>query len=328
MKSNLNSSNLSKSVKSRLAGPLASILIPTFNRAKYVGYAIESALAQTYQNIEIIIHDDASTDSTLDAIAQYKKDKRVRIIHTSVNHGMLGGWNFIQKKARGEYIKFLASDDLLEPTCVEELVRAAIAHPKAAVITCQRTFIDARGKILDTKQFANKKMIAHGRDHAHWILTTVRENRIGEPTAVLYPIRIAKKAGDYDPTFSQLADFEYWIRLLEFGDIVHINKPLCSFRVHAGSNTSAAVYDGRFITEIFALIHKYYFSTHYRKVFKLTDTDESHVRRQKTLDTLKNIKDLFVDGKISQARNYYHRLSHEVTLDYMTRTTLSFLLKK
>lgn len=287
--------------------PLVSILIPTYNREQYILSALDSALAQTYPNIEIIVHDDASIDSTPALLATYH-DPRLRVIRTEDNHGMLGGWNYLVGKARGEYIKFLASDDLLEHACVAELVKAALAHPTAALITCQRKFIDQRGRVVKKMGLASKSAMVNGLEHAHWILTTLRENLIGEPTAVLYPTKLVKRAGSYDKAFSQFADFEYWIRLLQFGDLVYLHKPLCSFRTHAGSNTSAAIRDGRFITEIFALIHKYYDNPLYVKVFSLTSQDRSKVLQTKTLDTLKNIKDLVIQGRLAQATRYTARL--------------------
>lgn len=301
--------------------PLVSILIPTYNRAKYLGKAIDSALAQTYRNVEIIIHDDASTDGTPQLLQKYS-DSRLRVIRTEDNHGMLGGWNYIVKQAKGEYVKFLASDDSLEPTCVEELVKAATSHPSAAIITCQRQFINEQGRVVKKMGFAHKSTVVNGLEHAKWILTTLRENKIGEPTAVMYPRALVKKAGEYDPRFSQFADFEYWIRLLQYGDLVYLHQPLCSFRTHALSNTASAIADGRFITEIFALIVKYY-TAPYNASFSLTTAERDHVTRLKTLDTLKNIKDLFVHGQLAQARRYFARLSKVVSLDSMTRATLA-----
>ncbi|EKD80683.1 MAG: family 2 glycosyl transferase [uncultured bacterium] len=279
--------------------PLVSILIPTYNRETYLGDALNSALNQTYPNIEIIVHDDASTDNTPEVLAWYH-DPRLRIIRTNNNHGMIGGWNYIVKQARGKYIKFLASDDLLDPNCVIELVKAATAHPKAALITCQRRFIDEQGRLVKKMGFANKNIVVNGKEHAHSILTTLRQNLIGEPTAVLYPTKLVKKVGGFDPQFSQFADFEYWIRLLQFGDLVYLHRTLCSFRTHAGNNTSAAMQDGRFITEIFTLIKKYCAS--------LTPAEVDHVTRQKTLDTLKNIKDLLLEGHFLRASKYAIRL--------------------
>ncbi len=293
--------------------PLVSILIPTYNRADYLGQSLDSALAQTYPNIEIIVHDDASTDDTPALLKQYS-DPRLRIIHTKNNHGMIGGWNYIVGKSCGEYIKFLASDDLLAPNCVTELVSAALAHPAASLVTCQRQFIDEQGRpvrrggVIKKMGFSNKNIVVGGKEHAHWILTTLRENKIGEPTAVLYPTKLVKKVGGFDPQFSQFADFEYWIRLLQFGDLVYVHKPLCSFRSHAQSNTSAAICDGRFITEIFALIRKYYKDPSFVKTFSLTSADHAHVTRQKTLDTLKNIKDLIFQGHLLRASRYTIKL--------------------
>lgn len=291
----------------RTIEPLVSVLIPTFNSATYLGAALDSALAQTYKNIEIIVHDDASTDGTKPLLSKYH-DPRLRIISTVKNHGMIGGWNFIQSHAKGEYIKFLASDDLLEPNCVEELVSAALQHPNAAIITCQRKFIDGKGKVIKKLGFGARSTVVDGLGHARWILNTVRENLIGEPTAVLYPHKLVKLAGGYDSTFSQFADFEYWIRLLPYGDIVYVHNALCSFRVHATSNTSKAILDGRFISEIFKLIDKYYKDQSYIKIYGLTESDKRAVRKMKILDTLKNIKDLIFAGKTFQALRYTIRL--------------------
>jgi len=289
--------------------PLVSILIPTFNSAQYLSAALDSALAQTYQNIEIVVHNDASTDNTQSLLANYK-DKRLRIIHTRKNHGMIGGWNYIVKYAKGEYIKFLASDDLLAPNCVKVLVHAAQLNPHSMIITCRRNFINESGKTLKTLGFSNHSTIASGTAHARKILTTLRENKIGEPSAVLYPRKLIKTVGEFDPAFSQFADFEYWIRLLAYGDIVYVHQTLCSFRVHATSNTSKAILDGRFITETFHLINKYYKEPFFVKKFSLTRRDKYHVLITKILDTLKNIKDLLLSGNYAQAMRYMARLLH------------------
>lgn len=290
------------------SNPLVSILIPTFNRANYIGFALDSALSQTYRNIEIIVHDDASTDDTQNVLSKYR-DPRLRIIRTKTNHSMIGGWNYIVKKAKGEYIKFLASDDLLEPSCVEDLVGIASKYPQAALITCTRKFVDNTGHIIKKMGFASRTERVGGIEHARWILTSIRQNLIGEPTAVMYPKRLVRLAGEYDARFSQFADFEYWIRLLAYGDLVYLHKPLCSFRVHASSNTSKAILDGRFITEIFTLINKYYKDPIFLNTFSLSEVDRAKVIKLKTLDTLKNIKDLMLNGHFSQSARYIAQLT-------------------
>lgn len=283
-------------------------MIPVYNREEYIGMAIDSVLKQTYKNFELIVHDDASTDNTPGVLALYH-DPRLKIIRTKQNHGMIGGWNYLLKKAKGEFVKQMGSDDLLAPNCIELQVKALLEHPLAAMTTCQRRVIDERGVTLTTYQFAKKTTLVSGNTHAHWILTNLRENKIGEPCAVLFRRNLIEKAGLFDPRFSQFADFEYWIRLLQFGDLYYDHVPLCSFRTHSGSNTSAAILDGRFITEIFTLIHKYYKDPFFVKTFELTKKDRYEVTKLKTLDTLKNIKDLLMAGEIYQSLKYFSRLT-------------------
>jgi|GEM_PF-955527 len=308
--------------------PLVSLLIPTFNSVKYLALALDSAFAQTYENTEIIVHDDASTDTTPELLAKYRNLAKVRLIRTEKNHGMINGWNYLTNLAKGKYIKFLASDDLLTPNCVEELVEIMEKHPFGVLATCRRQVIDETGTQLSTLGFAKSDQIIAGPSYAHRLLTTLRENQIGEPSAVLYPTELIKKVGGFDPRFSQFADFEYWLRLLEFGKLIYVDKTLCSFRTHAKSNTSQAILDGRFIDEIFALIEKYYSSPHYRKVFSLTTLNEEEAIKTKTLDTLKNTKDLLLTGHFLQARNYFRLLSGHVESNYMTKVALSHFLKK
>jgi len=295
-------------------------MIPVFNREDYIGLAIASVLSQTYRNFELIVHDDASTDHSLAVIRQFH-DSRLRVIHTSKNHGMLGGWNYLLKKARGEYLKQMGSDDLLHPDCIAKEVKALQDNPGVALVTCQRQVIGESGEPTKTFQFSDHTQVVSGTAHAHWILTTLRENKIGEPCATMFRRSVIARAGMFDPQFSQFADFEYWIRILQFGDLLYLHEPLCSFRMHPGSNTTSAIRDGRFISEIYTLIAKYYkdlpaVSTtqslqagpFFVKNFSLTPTDYRHVLRQKTLDTLKNIKDLVLCGELSQSARYLSRL--------------------
>jgi len=294
--------------------PLVSIMIPVYNREKYIASAIESVLAQTYKKFELLVHDDASTDGSLGVIKQFH-DSRIRVIHTAKNHGMLGGWNYLLQFGRGKYIKQMGSDDLLSPRCIARQVEALESHPHVALVTCQRQVIDGHGQPLTTYQFARHNTLVSGVEHAHWILTTLRENKIGEPAAVLFrrslvglPRRSEAKAGMFDPRFSQFADFEYWVRLLAYGDLLYLHEPLCSFRTHDGSNTMSAIRDGRFISEIFVLINKYYNDPLFAKTFSLSQSDRAHVTTLKIKDTLKNIKDLILCGDLSRAASYTIRL--------------------
>jgi glycosyltransferase involved in cell wall biosynthesis len=111
------------------AEPLVSILVSNYNYGRYIGTAIQSALEQTYRNIELIICDDGSTDDSVQVIEQFeRKDSRLRLIR-KVNGGQASGFNAAFAVSRGEIIALLDSDDLFLPHKVERIVTDFQAHP-------------------------------------------------------------------------------------------------------------------------------------------------------------------------------------------------------
>ena len=107
--------------------PEVSVIIPTYNSEAYLALALESVFNQTYRNFEIILIDDASTDSTLE-VAQSFKDKRLKIISNKQNRGVSYGRNCGIKAAQGNWIALLDSDDWYAPQRLEKLLSAAIEH--------------------------------------------------------------------------------------------------------------------------------------------------------------------------------------------------------
>lgn len=115
--------------------PLVSIIIATYNSSKYVSETMDSALAQTYRNIEIIITDDCSTDDTVSlcrAWIEEHKDKGIslKLVETGKNTGVTGNANRGFAASHGEWIKFIAGDDILAPTAIEAYVNYVIKHPE------------------------------------------------------------------------------------------------------------------------------------------------------------------------------------------------------
>ena len=101
--------------------PLVSVSMPAFNAAKYLASSIESVLAQTYQNFELIIYDDGSKDRTREIIQSFS-DPRIKIILADQNQGLIVARNAIAQQAQGKYIALLDCDDIAEPTRLEEQV--------------------------------------------------------------------------------------------------------------------------------------------------------------------------------------------------------------
>src|SRR4051812_20461911 len=106
--------------------PLVTVAIPTRDRARLLKRSLDSALGQTYENLQIIVSDNASKDSTAQVLCEYK-DSRLVLLKHEVDVGMTGNWNSCVEAARGKYFLLLSDDDFLESTAIEKLVKAILS---------------------------------------------------------------------------------------------------------------------------------------------------------------------------------------------------------
>ncbi|MDP5081486.1 MAG: glycosyltransferase family 2 protein [Winogradskyella sp.] len=119
--------------------PLVSIIILTYNSSKYVLETLESAKAQSYRNIELIVSDDCSTDNTVEICEiwiEANKDCFIKseIICTETNTGIPANCNRALNNAKGEWIKYIAGDDILEKECITSFVNFCLSEPKARIV--------------------------------------------------------------------------------------------------------------------------------------------------------------------------------------------------
>src|SRR2546422_483128 len=127
--------------------PTVSVIIPAYNGVShYLDHAIESVLAQSYQDRELIVVDDASTDETALLVRRFPQ---VRYLRRHTNGGQAGARNDGARLAGGEFLAFLDQDDLWESTLLEETVPALAAEPAAAVIHCDGYQVNERNEILE-----------------------------------------------------------------------------------------------------------------------------------------------------------------------------------
>jgi glycosyltransferase involved in cell wall biosynthesis len=219
--------------------PIVSVCIPVYNMERFVGAAIESALAQTFQDIEIIVVDNASTDGTGRIIAGFT-DSRIRVFHNPENVGAAANFNRAVSHARGRYLKVLCADDVIYPSCLERQVAVLEADPKGeiAVVGCARDIVDDRGKRRLRRGFPGRAGRLAG-DRA--IRMTVRSgtNLFGEPAAILVRTGMVKAAGAFDVRYGFCLDLDLWCRLLREGDLYMLDDTLCGFRVSNQSWSAA-----------------------------------------------------------------------------------------
>ncbi len=225
--------------------PEVSICLPVYNGANYLAQAIDSVLAQTYSDFELLIANDRSTDETEQIIASYAdKDNRIKHWINERNLKLFGNYNECIRRATGKYIKPFAHDDLLRPDAIERMVAVLEKEHDVSLVTSARAWIDAEGQVLEAKsQRAAKVMQPFAQDTrisaAEAITKTLKEavNWLGEPVSQMF--RREHAGTGYDPAFKQIGDLEYSYRLLQHGDYYFIADQLCKFRHHAESWSQA-----------------------------------------------------------------------------------------
>lgn len=131
------------------AQPLVSILIPTYKRAEFLRAAVQSALNQTYRNLEIIVLDDASPDHTPLLLREFADEPRLRPVRHPQNLGIVGNWQAGLALAVGKYFCFLHDDDTFEPEFVARLVEPLQADPNLVLGFCDHWVMDENGRRLD-----------------------------------------------------------------------------------------------------------------------------------------------------------------------------------
>ena len=224
-----------------MSAPLVSVLIPTYNGARFLQETLESARSQTHTELEILVGDDASTDDTPAILERAAAaDPRIRVIRHAENVGAFDNPVILLEQARGTYIKYLLHDDLLEPDCIATLVSAMEADPGARLAFSRRTQIDERGRGLPEEPHLTALSDGPGTFDATEFADRNLElgvNLIGELTAVLF-----RRADVPDPRslwhvngyrLAANGDFALWLSLLAQGPrAFYTPRALSHFRRH------------------------------------------------------------------------------------------------
>lgn len=216
--------------------PTISILIPTYQYARYLPEALDSVLEQDFDDFDILISDDCSRDGSQELIRAYaRRDKRIRFKLHDQNLGMVQNWNWCLSEARGQKIKFLFGDDRLGSRDALGVQHSMLeANPGISLATSSRRLIDEQSKTIgywnDLGSSARNAGQAVGRE-----CLLRMQNLIGEPSAVMF--RRSDLPGLFDPRYRQIVDLEMWLQLLKKGDLAHSSRAFCEFRRHSAQAT-------------------------------------------------------------------------------------------
>lgn len=225
-------------LKAPVATPRVSVLIPTYNYARYLPEAIESVLSQDFPDYELVVVDDCSQDDSPAIIRDYAmRDPRLRYWINRPNRGMVANWNYCLSQARGEYVQFLFGDDkLADRGALRQMVELLDQHPQAAMAASARHIINERSESVEIFSHLGGSGLHRGRDVIVRCLE-LNANLIGEPSVVM--LRRERATRGFNPLYRQLPDLEMWFHLLESGDLVYNHTPLYAFRRHSLQQTEA-----------------------------------------------------------------------------------------
>lgn len=205
--------------------PKVSVIIPTYNRARLIPEAIESVLAQSFRDFEIIVVDDGSTDNT----AQVVSGLPVKYLRQE-NQGAPAARNKGLKVAQGEYLTFLDSDDILMEDALGKRVEVLDRHPEVGFSYGRAYLMDEKGHIFGmTRSRSRHSYVREGREE---IGELIFGNHIPCPT-VMVRRSCLEEVGAFNADLrTSSEDFELWVRLAKRYGVAYIAQPLAKYRVH------------------------------------------------------------------------------------------------
>lgn len=278
-----------------------SICLLTYNRAAVLGRSIESLLAQTYRDFELIVNDDRSTDDTESVVRRYvEADPRVIYYRNSSNLRYSGNQNAAIARANGDLVAIVHDGDIYRDDCIARWVAALDRFPTAGIAFSASDALDADGKITVQYRHPFPSLIP-GRE---MIDEMFRQNSSPIFGIVMVRKAVVRAAGEFNDRFPILADVDMWMRLLLTSDAVYINEPLFQIHPREANHVNRGV-NWRIINEQFEI-----FETNIRRRFpekaKRQELEKLLMRRHRA----KVARACFWCLRHGRVRSFFEGLNH------------------
>lgn len=205
---------------------LISIVLPVYNGEKYLRESIDSVRAQTYQNWELLIVDDCSTDHSAQIAKEYEsKDNRIHYYRNEQNLRLPRNLNKGFSLAKGNYLTWTSDDNRFKPTALEKMYRTLKSDLNAQFVFASCRIIDGEGKEVEYIMVDEKKK-----------KQIIGSNVVG--ACFMYTRKAYKEVGEYDPELTLVEDYDYWQRIYTKYNAAVIKEILYEYRWHDGALTS------------------------------------------------------------------------------------------
>ncbi len=213
--------------------PRVSVCIPAYNHEAFVAECIESVLSQSFQDFEIVLTDDGSSDRTVEVVSAIRDD-RLRVYRHRTNMGPSVTVNHNMLAALGEYITFLPSDDYFLAGKLSKQVRYLDENPNVAAVFGHVSVVDELGRRPLSDGFHASVAIQPNRPRSQWLRRFFFEGNCLFGSTAMIRRGLIGTVGLHDARLLQLQDLDYWIRICLREDIHVIQEPLSAFRVRSG----------------------------------------------------------------------------------------------
>jgi glycosyltransferase involved in cell wall biosynthesis len=208
---------------------LISVLMPVYKGERFVARAIESVLAQSYSDVELIIVNDGSPDNSATVIQPYLTDSRVKYIE-QINTGVAGARNAALRHAKGTYVGLCDQDDEWLPHKAEKQVAYLEAHPEAGLVHGDVDYINESGQLLPHEQYFPAAVFGQCFVRMY----------MGNPVmavAAMFRRSAVDAVGGFDPTIKYADDYDLWLRIAAQHAVGYIDEPIARYRWHAENNS-------------------------------------------------------------------------------------------
>lgn len=239
--------------------PLVSVVITSYNYAQFIGRAIESALQQNYENLEVIVCDNGSSDDSVRIISEFLSDRRLRLVQNETNLGVIGNLNKGLHLSMGEFVVFLSADDYFLPGHIARAVQHYRDNPHVDVVYSPALVVDNDGgftRVLHQRGYPKYDSIA-GRNE--FVDLLVYDSFMCFPT-ILFKRSLLAELGGMDESLHIAADYEYVIRAAAARKyFAFLNEPRVVVRYHPDNRSSADNYvgSGKQMLDYLAILERY-----------------------------------------------------------------------
>ena len=224
--------------------PKVTVLMPVYNREKYLREAIDSILSQTFTDFEFLIVDDGSTDNSLEIINSYS-DSRIRLIRNLANLGISKSLNIGLSESLGDYVARMDSDDISLPNRLQKQIEFLNQNPDITVLGSHMNFIDIHGQNLEYLNYLPSYCLSHQKI----VYAMLYSTPFAHPSVIFKRLEVLKIGGyrllkEWESVSTE--DYDLWLRLASQNHkFANLSDHLIKYRLHRDSLTQVAITRGK-----------------------------------------------------------------------------------